>query len=240
MGPIFYRVTAAGAGAKHLYRRAARTAPRGPLGGPSRGLSSDSASVQPTGSAISAGRRSRRPTTGPAPPPAPSAADPPTGPAAVPVPAPAAAPVRARWRGRTRRQRPPAPRRPPRSANRRPSRAYSRSVAVVMPVSVRPAAARRPPPSPSHGASRQRPAPPASRGGSPATPGGSASPSRQRPRRAGGSRHGWLPTTRRPSQPSRAPGRRRYLPVGAPSAARRRAGWCPNRQGATPPPPKHI
>ena len=34
--PIFYRVTAAGAGAKHLYRRAARTAPRGPLGGLSR------------------------------------------------------------------------------------------------------------------------------------------------------------------------------------------------------------
>ena len=29
--------------------------------------------------------------------------------------------------------------------------------------------------------------------------------SRQRQRRAGGSRHGWSPTTRRPSQPSRAP-----------------------------------
>ena len=29
--------------------------------------------------------------------------------------------------------------------------------------------------------------------------------SRRRPRRAGGSRHGWSPTTRRPSQPSRAP-----------------------------------
>ena len=28
---------------------------------------------------------------------------------------------------------------------------------------------------------------------------------RRRPRRAGGSRHGWSPTTRRPSQPSRAP-----------------------------------
>ena len=34
---------------------------------------------------------------------------------------------------------------------------------------------------------------------------GAAHLSRRRPRRAGGSRHGWSPTTRRPSQPSRAP-----------------------------------
>ena len=34
---------------------------------------------------------------------------------------------------------------------------------------------------------------------------GGPHPSRRRQRRAGGSRHGWSPTTRRPSQPSRAP-----------------------------------